>query len=229
MLWILIASTGSQEYLEETLKNLSWLPQESRLVISLHAFTGKTSFSRGEVIVRSKPLLQFDHYALLEKELPIADNDRVILLDDDDILLPGILKETGSFVGYQILADNENVGDFTEYLISHPATDIEIHQQRLVTDLSGTTTSGYHFKQYFMQRPNLWIRIKDPVSASLMRIAQTLEDTSYMNYIESLPDCHKCQHPFVIHRLKDQPSLWLQHLGFFASSLTKQDIQCRKE
>ncbi len=208
MLWILIASTGLQEYLEETLKNLSWLPQESRLVISLHAFTGKTSFSRGEVIVRSEPLLQFDHYALLEKELTIADDDRIILLDDDDILLPGILKETGSFVGYQILADNENVGDFTEYLISHPTTDIEIHQQRLVTDLSGTTTSGYHFKQYFTQRPNLWI-------------VQSLEDTSYMNYIESLPDCHKCQHPFVIHRLKDQPSLWLQHLGFFASSLTK--------
>lgn len=128
MLWVLIASTGSQGYLEETLKNLSWLPQESRLVISLHSFTGRTSFSRGEVIVRSQPLLQFDHYALLAKELVIADDDRVILLDDDDILLPNILKEEGSFVGYQILVDDEDVTDSCKYLMSCPDTsNLVIH------------------------------------------------------------------------------------------------------
>lgn len=212
MLWILIASTGSQKYLEETVKNLSWLPQETRLVISLHSFTGRTSFSRGEVIVRQHPLLQFDHYALLEKELPIADDDRVILLDDDDILLPNILEETGSFVGYQILVDNQDVTDTCKYFITHPKRDISIHQQRLVTDLSGTATSGEHFKQYFKQRSNRQAD-KNPLVATLMQMVQTLEDTTYMEYIESLPDCHPCQHPFVIHRLKDEPSLWMQQLG----------------
>ena len=201
MLWILIASTGSQEYLEETLRNLSWLPQESRLVISLHSFTGQTSFSRGEVILRSKPLQQFDHYDLLAKELPISDQDRVILLDDDDILLPNILEETGSFVGKQILVDTGDVTGSCEYFNQNPdISKIGIHEQRLVEDFSGTTTSGLYFKQYFTQRPDLWL-------------GRSLEDTSYMNYIETLPDCKKCKIPFVIHRLKDKPSLWMQQLG----------------
>ena len=200
MLWILIASTGLQEYLEETLKNLAWLSQEARLVISLHSFTTKSSFSRGEVILRSKALQQFDHYNLLAKELPIADEDRVILLDDDDILFPNILDETGSFVGSQILADDKDVTRFSEYLMNKPdISKIQINPQRLVTDFSGTTTSGYHFKQYFVNRPQLGL-------------ALSLEDTSYMEYIEGLPDYHPCQRPFVLHRLKNKPSLWLQQL-----------------
>lgn len=200
MLWILIASTGSQEYLEETLNNLNWIPPKTRVIISLHSFSNNTSFSKGEIILRSKALQQFDHYDLLSKELSIDDEDRVILLDDDDILLSNILKEKGSFVGYQILMDNQDVTQLSEYFTRNPDIDKNrINPQRLVTDLSGTTTSGYYFKQYFNHRPQL-------------DYARDLEDTSYMNYIESLPDCHPCSQPFVIHRLKENPSLWQQQL-----------------
>ena len=200
MWWILIASTGEQTYLTETLNHLNWRPKNSRLVASVcHLGTG-IEFPNEEIIWRKEKLSQFDHYEQLCKELPIHDDDRVTLLDDDDILISDIMNEDGSFVGQQILVDSEHISGLTDYLKLSAIKDIKIDSSRLVDDLSGTTTSGLYFKAYFQQRPDLSDCIK------------MLEDTKYMNFVEKLHDFRVPKTPFVLHRLKPESSLWLTNL-----------------
>lgn len=200
--WILIASTGTQAYLQETLDSVTNLPGlvEKKVVVSLSPVGDKKEFTGAEIILRDKALQQFDHYECLAKELPIQDDDRVLVLDDDDLLLPNTpLSDQGSYVGMQILVDDEVVTTTYDLLSRCPI----IHQViveakiRVVDDLSGTTTNGRSFKEYFTtKRPRIKI----------------MEDTVYMNYIEKLETGKKYPTPFVIHRLKSSPSIWQKDL-----------------
>lgn len=203
MHWILIATTGDQKHLLETLASINCLQTKHayKVVISIYCSAEVPKIEEWEVRRREQPLFQFDQYALLAQELPIAKEDKVVLLDDDDLLLPWALEEEGSFVGLHVLAEDALTSDLLKIMQKDSTAIQEVVtkaiKQRIVDDFSGTTTSGDYFLSYFQQRKP---RIK------------SLEDTDYMNYIETLPDLVGLKRPVVIHRLKDQPSLWMKRL-----------------
>lgn len=215
-IWILIASTGDQRYLAETLDSINlvrgYYPNYNILtVISLHSTSDNLQqvyYNTQNVITyyQPQPLSQFQHYNFLVNQLSIADNDRVIVCDDDDLLLPNALDNIftySSWIGLHILAEDKLTSDLLsvwkedrslfESIISN------IYPERIAEDLTGTTSNGRDIKEYFNQRKGKFI------------IAM-LEDTNYMTYIESLPHIIKLSTPIVIHRIKDNPSLWLQRL-----------------
>jgi hypothetical protein len=196
--WILIASTGNQKYLQATLDSIIW--PDVKVIVSLYnidsvrkVFPEKPNFT---FIYRDKPLFQFDHYELLAQELPIADDDRVMLLDDDDLLLPNAWQDPGgSYIGKQVLVESPSCADVA--LVPPEEIERHCHHHRIVTDLSGTTTSGKHYKRYFQQREAL---------------VKMLEDTTYMRYLEKQDDLLVRKDVFVVHRLKEEPSLWMKLL-----------------
>lgn len=208
IIWILIASTGDQLYLHQTLESVKRLTKTDnfRVAVSLYS---TTSFNEKGVVIyrRTEPLHQFDHYELLSKELPINDDDQVVLLDDDDIILPSALSyvSEGSHVGLQILIetnllDNISISLEKEPIIMETELLKNVHKDRIVDDLSGTVTNGKYFKDYFRQRKNLFNSVK------------YLEDTYYMKYVESLPNFTVMKRIIILHRVKDTPSLWMDKL-----------------
>ena len=223
-IWILIASIGDQRYLAETLDSINFLRKSNNsnnynitTVVSLHHINKSNDVisNRGvkdtpNVIIYNQdlPLSQFQHYNFLADQLSIANDDIVVVCDDDDIFLPNAFDaiiSRSSFVGLQILFNDRPTSELFSLLKEHPevleAFTQKLQADRIVDDLSGTTTSGRYFKEYFTIR-------KDD-----RYIVAMLEDTNYMNYIESLPNIIKLQTPIIIHRLKSRTSLWLQRLA----------------
>lgn len=201
--WILIASSGDHKYLPETLESIfnTW-KGELHVVVS---YDGSITELNPSVIYvgRKEQLSQFEHYKLLSQELNIKDEDIVILCDDDDLFFPDAYETLSEFLGFSFVG--EQVLAETEWIPEKINKDTYVHPERRVDDFSGTTTQGKYFIAYF----------KEPLRSEYPH----LEDTYYMKYIESLPNCQKLPYPFIIHRLKEGPSTWLKEITPFLKSL----------
>ena len=203
-IWILITNTGNHHYLTEAIRSAKSLFKNEayKVVVSLDSSV-PGDYSDCIMYKRDAVLSQMDHYELLAKELPIQDEDRVMLLDGNDMLLPSALTSinNGSYIGLQIILPDFIIKKvFSEEKNSHETEQTIIRfspRASMAEDFSGTTTSGSYFKLYFLDHR--------PSRSSATRL---LEDIHYMDFIEHTTDYSRLDNPTVIHRISAEKAPW---------------------
>lgn len=183
--------------------------KDLNLILNLLHLAKELYHIDSEVILRDKPLSQFQHIELLTQEQPLSDNDWVIFLDDDDMLLPHILDflspNINGFVGYQFIPLDKETEEILPGSINLSYKDLlpfirtNISRMIFADDFSGTTIRFGYLKKFFESAT--WRRTKTPTSKShtstselhtkmselearISQIIEPLSDTKLMSFLE---------------------------------------------
>lgn len=216
-IWIAsVCEEYNAKYLFQALESISRLDKEFKLVLSIFSESKGVIISAdevlnrlgGKIVVRDKKLMQFEHYELLINEENLHPEDWIIFLDDDDLLLNNSLnfldENSDGYVGLQyvgvdlnkdILPDEEKQSIDSVYkFISKNKNNITV-----ADDFSGSAIRTKYLRKYF--------------EMNVERLPY-IEDTKLMNFIEILPKHKVLTEPIVYHRIKENPSTWVN--GFLS-------------
>lgn len=145
-----------------------------------------SSDPRVEVTVAEKRLRQFEHLERLKDK--VHDEDKVIMLDDDDLLLAvpaGRIVRGNQWMTKGMTSELAHI----DHTFSRFSETCET-----VADFSGYTMPGKIFKQYFETR-------------SKISGYDNLEDCRFTNFIDA-QGAVKAPFPFVFRRLWANPRSW---------------------
>lgn len=145
-------------------------------------------------------LLQFQHYEFLSDKLYIDDTDRILFIDDDDLLLTKP-PDYNIVPGMQYLS-NIIETDFTKFYMKHEIPElIKIHKFRIVNDFSGYICTYSIFKDFFKKYTFNF----DYKSDLLKKFQLNLIDCTFMTYIDDLITIQNKIEPFIFHRIWSVP------------------------
>lgn len=222
------------EYLEEAIKSCLALNVRRSLQIILSIFTDQDLSSVKELLnscdhqifIRDEKLSQFEHIETLSKELQLNDDDWIIFLDDDDLFLENtfdhLSEEINGYVGYQYIPENHGyiIDGSINLTFSGAKNFIELIENLMmkVCDFSGTTLRFKYVKEFFKQRKVKKRDLDDVLDKWFHDSSESLSDIKFMKFIEKkVPNVISLKSlnvkPFVFHRLKDNPSIWMNNLS----------------
>lgn len=159
-------------------------------------------FKKTTVTVQDEKLYQFDHLAKIIYRYDFSPDDRLMIVDDDDLVLslPN-WKEHRVIQGIQYVPKDGLDADFVEGITITNFHNIK-DQCRVVDDLSGYIAPFSIVWIYFENRGSISSRKSKSITLS------HIEDTQYMDFLDS-----KIPHkpiPFIFHKLWGDLSTWVK-------------------
>lgn len=145
------------------------------------------TYPRLHVTMHDQHKRQFDHFAYLRSKVKPSGSDRVMLMDDDDILVT-IPDTKGCFTGQQLIADEK-----AQYEFGSDPTAIASKCTRIETDLSGFTVTADVLDDYFTEH-------RSTIASC------SVEDCYFMKFVELQQNTTKPIEPFVIHQSTAVPN-----------------------
>ena len=207
--------TRHRTVLLETLKSLAPYPEITHVRIGLSYDFFENSPSNQEMIqiLKEKRLTvyrylgvrkQFDHLRHIFSQFDGDINTLIMFMDDDDILLHMPLIEP-TYLGSLRISGRQylprNYACETDIISTDSWKNIIETKPilfEIVSDFSGYTCSINDLTTYFLKHPPS-IQSDDLNLQEIQRRLAALEDTQFMNYIDSLS--HVTPIPFIYHRI----------------------------
>jgi hypothetical protein len=181
-------------------------------------WTQKLSKTYSNVIffIHHSQMLQFNHLEHLCNICNCDDNDMILFMDDDDLLLalPSLNDSINIIKGYQYVpvdergcqsrddkTPNMNVSQILEII-----PEFESKWSKEI-DFSGYIARYDIVRRYFAKRKKTTGQM-NPIE----KLINSMEDTTFMDYLDDQPAVFKTKDPIVFHRVWGIPDGGVSHI-----------------
>lgn len=195
-----ISNTVKKCYISISFNNyFDWLKYKKYIYILEKKYYNKIGF-----FIHYKKLFQFQHILFLSQNINLKSKDRILFIDDDDLLL-SIPPEYDIVPGIQYLS-NITETDFTNFYIQHEIISLlKTTKLQIVNDFSGYICTVDILKQFFKIN-NFNFNFENKTQKFLLNLI----DCKFMNYIDSINTSLIKPSPFIFHRIWSVPERKIQ-------------------